>query len=65
MATSPSLSKREGLIRTYDLLISLISDVQSDFEYLLKDEASQHLRRNTVRSTFSFIEGIIQLLKLN
>lgn len=63
MATSPDMSKGEGLTRTYDLLSSLISDVNSSFEYLQKDEGSQHLRRNVVRSTFSFLEGVIQILK--
>lgn len=63
MATFPNTSKGEGLIRTYDLLTSLISDVKSSSEYLENDKDSQYLRRNYVRSVFSFIEAIIQILK--
>ena len=63
MATYPDISKGEGFVRTYDLLCSLISDVQYSFEHLHKDENLQTSRRNVVRSTFSFIEGVIQILK--
>lgn len=63
MATFPDLYKGEGLIRTYELLSTLTSDVQKDLEYLQKNKEAQNLRRNFVRSTFSFIDGIIQVLK--
>jgi hypothetical protein len=63
MATYPNISAGEGLIRTYDLLSSLINDAFEDFKFLHKNKSSQHLRRNVVRSTFSFIEGLIQVIK--
>jgi hypothetical protein len=61
MATAPDAIL--GLVRTYDLLSSLISDVHYNYEALHQDESSQPSRRNVVRSTFSFIEGMIQILK--
>jgi len=63
MPNSHDLSNSEGLVKTYDLLTSLISDVQYSFEILHNDENLQSSRRNVVRSTFSFIEGVIQILK--
>jgi len=61
MATTPDL--RKGLTRTYDLLEHLIEDVYKSFEFLDSDKESQYLRRVTVRTVFSFIEGIVQILK--
>lgn len=63
MASFPNLSKGEGLIRTYDLLEHLTNDVYRAFEVLEEDKGSQFLRRSLVRTVFSFIEGIIHIIK--
>jgi len=63
MATYPNLTKGEGLVRSYELLACLTEDSYNSFEQLNKEKDSQYLRRNVVRTTFSFIEGIIQILK--
>ena len=63
MATYPNMNEGEGLTRTYDLYKCLISDVENSFEYWAKNKSSQFLKRNVTRTIFSFIEGIIQILK--
>lgn len=63
MESAPDISQGEGLIRTYELFEHLIEDVYKSFEILEPEKESQYLRRVTVRNVFSFIEGIIQILK--
>ena len=63
MATYPNLSKGEGLIRTHELFDQLYSDVNNAFEILENSKESQYLRRTLVRTVFSFIEGVINILK--
>ena len=63
MATFPNMSLGEGLIRPYELLETLISDFNKALELLHPDKESQFLRRVLVRNAFSFIEGIVQILK--
>lgn len=53
----------KGLIRTFDLLEHLISDVYVAFERLEAERNSQYLRRAVVRTVFSFIEGVVHILK--
>jgi hypothetical protein len=43
------------------LLVTLIDDVTYSFSELENHKKSQYLRRNTVRATFSFIEGICSI----
>lgn len=57
------MSSGEGLIRTYDLLEHLNDDVVNSFKVLNKKKQSQFLRRSLVRTVFSFLEGIIHILK--
>lgn len=61
MATTTDL--RKGLTRTDELLEHLIDDVYKSFEVLDSEKESQYLRRVAVRTVFSFIEGIVQILK--
>src|SRR5690554_1339419 len=63
MNKSSNKSIAEGLIRPYELFESLIIDVNYSYEISGKDKSLQPLRRNIVRTTFSFIEGVIQILK--
>lgn len=51
------------LTRTYDLLNELIDDVHKSFEILEENKDSQYLKRVTVRTVFSFIESIPQIIK--
>lgn len=51
------------LTRTYDLLNELIDDVHKSFGILEENKKSQYLRRVTVRTVFSFIESIPQIIK--
>jgi hypothetical protein len=63
LASYPDLSKGEGLTRTHDLIENLINDVYRAFEVLDADKESQFLRRSLVRTVFSFIEGVIHVIK--
>ncbi len=63
MASRPDISKGEGLIRTYDVFQHLSADSYKSFEILDLEKDSQYLRRAVVRNVFSFIEGIVQILK--
>lgn len=60
----PRVDKGEGLIRTYDLLQALRSDIDKAYENLEKDRESQFLRRSVVRAIFSYIEAMIECLKV-
>lgn len=58
---NPHMNK--GLVRPHELLSNLINDVYKAFELLSCDKDSQFLRRVAVRNVFSFLEGIIHILK--
>jgi len=64
-ASSFSTPSFSGLTRTFDLLQYLIDDVYKSFEILDSDKESQYLRRVAVRTVFSFIEGIVQIVKFD
>ena len=61
MATAPKVHL--GLVRTFDLLETLIDDVNRVMELLMEDQESQFLRRMVVRNAMSFVEGVLQILK--
>jgi hypothetical protein len=54
----------EGFIRTYDLLEALGSDVDMAFKVLEEDKANQYLRRSVVRAVFSYVEAVIEIIKV-
>ena len=54
----------EGLIRTYDLIEVLSSDVYTAFEVLERDKQNQYLRRSVVRAIFSYVEALIESIKV-
>jgi hypothetical protein len=54
----------EGFIRTYDLLEALGSDVDMAFKVLDEDKPNQYLRRSVVRAVFSYIEAVIETIKV-
>ncbi|MBW0149566.1 hypothetical protein [Marinobacter arenosus] len=60
----PRVDKGEGLIRTYDLLQALRSDIDTAYENLEEDRESQFLRRSVVRAVFSYIEAMIECVKV-
>lgn len=60
----PRVDKGEGLIRTYDLLQALHSDIDTAYENLEEDRESQFLRRSVVRAIFSYIEAMIECVKV-
>ena len=57
-------SKGEGLIRTHDLLEVLRSDIGQAYETLEANRESQYLRRCVVRAIFSFIEAVVECIKV-
>ncbi|EIZ1900257.1 hypothetical protein MOS04_004503 [Vibrio parahaemolyticus] len=54
----------EGFIRTYDLIEVLNNDVYTAFEVLESDKQNQYLRRSVVRAVFSYIEALIESIKV-
>ncbi|WP_394244932.1 hypothetical protein [Vibrio astriarenae] len=54
----------EGFIRTYDLLKVLSNDVYTAFEVLERDKQNQYLRRSVVRAIFSYVEALIESIKV-
>lgn len=54
----------EGLIRSHDLLEQLNDDVHSSFERLESDRSSMFLRRCLVRSLYAYIEGVLEVIKV-
>lgn len=63
MPRVPRVDKGEGLIRTYDLLQALGSDIDTAYENLEEDRESQFIRRSVVRAIFSYIEAMIECVK--
>lgn len=64
MPGAPRVDKGEGLIRTYDLLQALRSDIGTAYENLEEDRESQFLRRSVVRAIFSYIEAMLECVKV-
>jgi hypothetical protein len=60
----PRIDKGEGLIRSHDLLQALLADIAAGYEALEEDRSSQYLRRCTVRAIFSFIEAVVECVKV-
>ena len=64
MPGSPRTDKGEGFIRSHDLLQALRSDIDAAYAALEIDKGSQYLRRCVVRAIFSYIEAIIECIKV-
>ncbi|UOG92888.1 MAG: hypothetical protein L3K52_03945 [Candidatus Thiothrix sulfatifontis] len=64
MPSHPRIDKGEGLIRTYDLLQELRADIDAAYEILETDRQSQYLRRCVVRAVFSYVEALIECIKV-
>jgi hypothetical protein len=64
MHGTPDIAKGEGLIRSHDLLTELQKDVFLAYEKLEEDRESQYLRRCVVRAIFSYIEAMIESVKV-
>lgn len=64
MPGSPRIDKGEGFIRSYELLEELLSDIHVAYETLERDRQSQYLRRCIVRAVFSFIEALVECIKV-
>ena len=62
MPSYPLIDK--GLTRTHDLLEELSADLESACEQLETDRQSQYLRRCVVRAIFSYIEALIETIKV-
>ncbi len=60
----PRIDKGEGLIRTYDLLEALQNDIKVSYATLEREKLSQYLRRCVVRAVFSYIEALIECIKV-
>jgi len=60
----PRIDKGEGLIRTHDLLEVLHADMYTAYATLESDRQSQYLRRCVVRAIFSYIEAIVECIKV-
>ena len=60
----PRIDKGEGLIRTHDLLEVLRADIDAAYRALEAERKSQYLRRCVVRAIFSFIEAIVECVKV-
>jgi len=60
----PRIDKGEGLIRTHDLLEVLRADIDAAYQALEADKESQYLRRCVVRGIFSFIEAVVECVKV-
>lgn len=62
MPGSPNV--RKGIIRSNDLLQVLREDVDAAYSILEGDRNSQYLRRCAVRAVFSYIEAMIECIKI-
>jgi hypothetical protein len=62
--TRPDISKGEGFIRSYELLEELRGDALDAYAVLDAQRGSQFLRRNVVRAVFSYIDALIEIIKL-
>lgn len=64
MASHPRIDKGEGLIRSHDLLQVLRADIDTAYEALEESRQSQYLRRCVVRAIFSYIEAVVECIKV-
>jgi hypothetical protein len=64
MPGSPRIDKGEGFIRSHDLLQALRSDIDAAYAALEGDKSSQYLRRCVVRAIFSYIDAIVECVKV-
>lgn len=64
MPGHPRIDKGEGLIRSHDLLEVLRSDIDAAYRALEDDRSNQYLRRCVVRAIFSFIEAVVECIKV-
>jgi hypothetical protein len=64
MPSYPRIEKGEGLIRSGDLLEALRGDIDAAYSALESDRTSQYLRRCVVRAIFSFVEAVIECIKV-
>jgi hypothetical protein len=64
MPGQPRIDKGEGLIRSHDLLEVLRSDIDAAYQALEVERQSQYLRRCVVRAVFSFIEAVVECVKV-
>jgi hypothetical protein len=62
MPGTPRIDK--GLIRTHDLLQELRADIDIGYAKLEENRQSQYLRRCVVRAIFSYIEALIESIKV-
>lgn len=60
----PRIDRGEGLVRSHDLLEALRADIGAAYEALEADRSSQYLRRCVARAVFSFIEAVIECIKI-
>ena len=64
MPSTPRVDLGEGFIRSQDLLEELKQDIDTAYETLESEKKSQYLRRCVVRAIFSYIEAIIESVKV-
>lgn len=64
MPGSPRIDKGEGFIRSHELLQHLREDIDSAYAKLEEDRESQYLRRCVVRAIFSYIEALVECVKV-
>lgn len=53
----------KGMTRLHELFEELLNDIYKSFEILDADKGNQSLRRNTVRTVFSAIEGVLNIVR--
>ncbi|MGL1930614.1 MAG: hypothetical protein OCC45_02510 [Desulfotalea sp.] len=63
MPGKPDLTKSEGFIRTHHLFQELDADVAEAYRLLEEKRESQYLRRCVVRTIYSYIEAVIEIIK--
>lgn len=64
MPGHPQIDKGEGLIRSHDLLEVLRADIDAAYATLETDRSNQYLRRCLARTVFSFIEAVVECVKV-
>lgn len=64
MPVSSSIDKGEGFIRSHELLQELRADIDAAYAALEVARQSQYLRRCVVRAVFSYVEAIIECVKV-
>ena len=64
MPGTPRVDLGEGFIRSQDLLQELKRDIDTAYETLERDKNSQYLRRCVVRAIFSYIEAVVESVKV-